>query len=355
MKIAVLYNDDATLAHGQAKDALAVQGVAEEAEAVAQACRELGHEPTPVRTEGSPAALLAALERTRPDLVFNLCESIAGQARLEAAVAWLLEWSGLPYTGSGPVAMTLALEKPLAKAVLSAHGVPVARGCVLVRGDEPVADTAQPGGQSTGQPTGSPLRPPLIVKPSREDASHGIGTDSVVQTEAAARERARWVIEHYHQPALVEEFAGGREFNVALLGEGEQAQVLPLGEIDFTAFPKDRPPLVSYDAKWVPDSVEYKATPSVAAKSMSPALEVAVHTTALAAYRALGLRDYGRVDMRLRPDTSGDETAASLVVLEVNPNPDISPDAGLARAAGRAHLTYAELIGRVLEAARGRC
>lgn len=148
MKIAVLCNDDSTLAHGEAKDALAVRGVAEEAAAVAQACRELGHTPTPVRVEGSPAALLGALERARPDLVFNLCESVAGQASLEAAVAWLLEWSGLPYTGSGPVALTLALDKPMAKALLAARGVPVARGCVLARGDEPLTDA------------GHALRPP---------------------------------------------------------------------------------------------------------------------------------------------------------------------------------------------------
>jgi D-alanine-D-alanine ligase len=374
LRVAILYNDDQGLAHGEAKDALATQGVLHEAQAVAQACRDNRWEPVAFAVPADPRVLLSALAEARADVVFNLAEAVGGEARLEAAVAWLLEWARIPYTGSGPLALSLALDKPLAKALLASRGVPVARGCVIERTDEPLADAA------------GPLRPPLIVKPAREDASHGIGLDSVVHGEREARARARYILERYRQPALVEEFAGGREFNVSIVGEGTAAVVLPLGEIDFSAFPAGRPPLVTYEAKWVEDSPEYRGTPSVAARPMASALEAQVRGVALAAYGALGLRDYGRVDLRLRPaavsmvaegagaENAGAEEAGgegvgapplrrapsemagdgSPVVLEVNPNPDISPDAGLARAALRAGGTYVQLIARIVEGCLAR-
>ena len=133
----------------------------------------------------------------------------------------LLDWIGMPYTGSPPQALAHALDKPVARALLAAHGVPVAAGVVLARGDESLAG----------------LTPPWIVKPSREDASHGIHLESVVSDEAAARRLARALIARYRQPALVEEFAPGRELSVSLLGPAQEPTPLPIFEIDYSDFP----------------------------------------------------------------------------------------------------------------------
>jgi D-alanine-D-alanine ligase len=209
--------------------------------------------------------------------------------------------------------------------------VRVARGALLRAGDEPL-----------------PAAPfPWIVKPSREDASHGITKDSVCHDAESARARCREVIATYRQPALVEEFLPGRELNLSVLGEGDTAEVLSPAEIDYTALPAGHPPLITYEAKWDEASYIYNATPSVAAVGLGDALEAEVRATALAAYRAIGLRDYGRVDLRL-------DSAGRPVVLEVNPNPDISPGAGFAKAAARSGLSHDELVARIVRSAARR-
>jgi D-alanine-D-alanine ligase len=331
VRIAILYTDDRALARGRPVDALAVREALEAAECVAAACRERGFEGVLVPAPSGPTELLAKLRRARADLVFHLVESVHGEARFEAAVAWLLEWARIPYTGTPPVALSLALEKPLARAVLAQHGVPVPPGRVLALGDEPLGD----------------LRPPWIVKPTREDASHGIDLGSVVDTPAAVHARARRVIARYGQPALVEEFVDGREFNVGILENDGALEVLPLAEIDFTGFPRGKPRVVTFRAKWVETSRECKGTEVVAARDLGSEQQAAISTTAVAAYRALGLRDYGRVDVRLSND-------GRPYVIDVNPNPDLAPTCGLARAAARGGLSYADLVCRIIESALAR-
>jgi D-alanine-D-alanine ligase len=331
MRVAVLSNPDQGLAHGEAIDRIAVQGGDEAARAVAAACRENGWQVVRVAVTKDPAGVIADLGILRPDVVFHLVEAVAGDARLEAASASLLEWVGVPYTGSSPRTLALALEKPLARAQLAAHGVPVPRGVVLELGDEPLRG----------------LRWPCIVKPAREDASHGISAESVVADEGACRARAMYLRERYAQPALVEEFVDGPEFNVSFLGSGERAEALPLSRIDFSGFPPGRPPLVTYEAKWVPESADYRGTLPSFPDDLDPSLAERVRSVAIAAYRALGVRDYGRVDLRVHRE-------AGPLVLDVNPNPDPSPDAGLARAAAKAGMTYARLVRRIVEDALAR-
>lgn len=294
------------------------------AEAVAEALRSLGHDASLLPAPRAPDALLPAIRKSGADRIFNLVEAWNGDPRLEAAAAWMMELSGIPYTGSRPLALSLALEKPLAKAVLSAHGVPVPRGTAWERDADPLPD--------------APF--PWIVKPAAQDASHGISSASVVHDAGAARAQARLVVGRYGGAALVEEFVEGRELNASILG----GEVLPLGEIDFSGFPAGRPKLVTYDAKWIEGSDDYRATPPVAATGLSPVTELEARERALRAFRALGLRGYGRVDLRLHPERGP-------LVLEVNPNPDLSPDAGFARAAARRGLPYAALVGAVLDRA----
>jgi len=330
-RIALLTSDDATLAHGALADAHAVAAVHTVARQVERACLELGWSVAPVCVTRDPRRLLADLERARPDAAFHLAESVGGDARMEAAVAVLLDWIGIPYTGSPPQALLHALDKPVARALLAAHGVPVAAGVVLEHGDESLLG----------------LTPPWIVKPAREDASHGIHLESVVSDEAAARRRAREVIEQYRQPALVEEFVEGRELSVSLLGPAQEPTPLPIFEIDYAGFPAGRPKLVTYAAKWHPESDEYRGTPLVPARDLEPALARRVVETACAAYRALELRGYGRVDLRLTGE-------GGMIVVEVNPNPDLAPDHEIARAAARAGISYASLIEWLVDQALGK-
>lgn len=334
-RVGVLVNDDGALAAGGGDEAVAAS--LEAATAIAAALGRAGRDVALVRAPGDPAALLAAVRAADAACWFNLCESLRGDARLEAAVAWLLELEGVAYTGSPPRALALALEKPLCRAALREAGVPVPRGAVLARPDDPLAGPAPP-------------RPGRrwIVKPAREDASHGVALESVVAGEAAARARAAWVIETFRQPALVEEWIDGRELNVSLLeGPDGALEVLPLAEIDFSAWPAGAPRVVTYDAKWRPDSPEYRGSPSVAAGPLEPALAARVREVARAAFRAVGLRDYGRVDLRLCP-------ADGPLVIDVNPNPDLSPDAGLARAAARGGLPHDDLCRTLVDRALAR-
>lgn len=333
LRIGVLFNADDNLEFGDATDALAVQAVRDCARAAAAACRENGWDAVELAAPRDPLELIARLREERVDVVFNLVEAVDGDASLEPAVASLLELTGIPYTGSPPRAMTLALEKPIARAVLAAHGVPVPAGATLRTGDESLEG----------------LRYPVIVKPAASDASHGIALESVVHDEASARARALFLRATYGQAAVVEEFIDGRELNVSILGQGDDAAPLPLFEIDFDEdYPAGKPRIVTYVSKWGPeDAPEYQGSWSVPVKDLAPGVAERVRATALAAFRAIGLRDYGRVDIRLHAERGP-------FVVDVNPNPDISPCAGLNHAAEEGGLSHAQLIGRVVRSALER-
>ncbi|MBM3987889.1 MAG: ATP-grasp domain-containing protein [Planctomycetes bacterium] len=326
--ITVLYNDDSTLAHGSEQDAIAVLAVKDCAKAIAEALASRGHRAAAVGVPPEREGVLRAVANVRDGLVFNLVESLGGHSRFEQAMAWLYELYGVCYTGSGPRAMALCMEKPVTKAVLEAVGLPVPRGTVLARGDESVAG----------------LRFPLMVKPAREDASHGISMDSVVRDEASLRAQARRLIETYAQPALVEEYIPAREINVALLGGARGVEVLPLSEIDYSLFAPDEPHLVTYAGKWIEDSRDWDLTKVIAARDLAPAQRARIESIARGAFETLELRDYARVDLRL--DERGEP-----FIIDVNPNPDISPGAGFHLAAERAGLSYPELVERVVQSA----
>jgi D-alanine-D-alanine ligase len=327
---AVLYNDDAKmLPHGNAQDRIAWEGADLQARAVAASLRRAGFEAVEVATGPCIASLAARLTKLRPDFVFNGCESFAGDSRMEAAVASLLDLLQLPYTGNCPLTLAIAQDKALSKELLRGRGLPVARWAVLTRADDPLP---------------SDLTPPLFVKTRFEDASHGISARNVCLTTAEARHCAAELMHAWQQDCLVEEFLPGREFNVGVLFDGE---VLPLAEIDYQLAP-GLPCVVTYEAKWVAGSAYDLGTPvKCPAENVVSDLAVRLRDLAGQTYRALGCRDYARVDIRLN---AADEPC----ILEVNPNPDISPDAGLARAAARGGIEYDELIAGIARAALRR-
>lgn len=328
MKVAVLYNDDAAaLTGGNEADRLAVAGAVAQARAVAAALERRGHEVKLVAARDRIVAVAEALLDFAPEVVFNSCESFAGSAALEAAVAGLLDLLGLRFTGSPLATLVVAQDKARARAVLAAAGIPVAAGGLLAQASDPLP----PG-----------IRFPAFVKLRREDASHGIEARNLCRDEAELRARAAELIAEWRQDVVVEEFLPGRELNIAVLGD----VVLPVAEIDYRALPPGVPAVLTYEAKWAVASPLYQQTPAVCPAPLEESLRAAVARLALDTFAAIGCRGYARVDVRL-------DGAGRPVVLEVNPNPDVSPDAGFARAASRAGIAYDELIERIVQLAAG--
>jgi D-alanine-D-alanine ligase len=187
---------------------------------------------------------------------------------------------------------------------------------------------------------------PLIVKPSREDASIGIDHASIVYNANELRKRVRYVIEQFDQPALVEEYIDGRELNVAVLGN-RKLEALPISEIDMSTLPKDYPRIITYNAKWLKGTAEYEHTRGVCPALLPPELETRMKALAIEAVQLIGTRDYARVDFRLSKDHKP-------YILEVNPNPDISDEAGFARSARAAGYTFDTMVQKIIETALER-
>ncbi len=318
---------------GKGQIDLSEVGVIEAREHVEQALREGGYRTTLFNINGDLKRLIDFLEDTKPDLVFNLCEGVRNQAIHEMHIAGIFELLGVPFTGAGAFALGSCLNKVRTKEILSYHDIPTAR-FLMVR---TLADL---------DANHLDLRFPLIVKPSREDASIGIENSSVVRDQTALRDRVRFVLETHQQPALVEEFIEGRELNVAIVGTADPI-VLPISEIDFSGLPSGYPKIVTYNAKWMEGTPEYVGTVGTCPAALDAEVERLVRRIALLAYRVMEVRDYARVDLRLAAD-------GTPYALEVNPNPDISEDAGFARS-GRTHgWTYPEMIAAIVESALER-
>jgi D-alanine-D-alanine ligase len=306
------------------------ESVEETVRAAGEALRAEGLEPRPVSVEGPPARLIEfALESKRRGwTILNLCETVRGESAHESRIASILELCGATFTGSGSLALALAQDKARARAILAGEGLPVAPGFVARRG--------------VGLPR--TLGFPLLVKPSREDGSVGIHRSSVVQVGAALEAAVARVHERFRQAAIVERFLPGREFGVSLVGN-EGPVPLPPSEIDFSRMPRGAPRVVTYEGKWRPGHADAIGTePRCPARVDRPTL-ARLARLACAAFEALGLRGYGRID--LREDGDG-----KLHVLDVNPNPDLSPTAGFARAARAAGTEYPALLGTLLALAR---
>jgi D-alanine-D-alanine ligase len=315
MKIGILF--DGMSALGQNPDVLILEAV----EAVESAIETWGHDAIriPVNPDGR---WVERVRRARFDLVFNLCEGIDGVAEFEPMVIAVLELFGIPCTGNSSATAALCLHKNLVNTMLDSAGLPVPRWSLARRGEDVT---------SVGFPA--------ICKPAAEDASIGIEQRSVVRSTRALLARVEAMHEMWDQ-VLIQQFIDGREVNVGIVGDG----LLPIAEINFGGMPRGMWKIVSYRSKWITGSDEdIGATPSCPA-DLPRALTRELERIALTAWRAVGGQGYGRADFRI--DRSGRPW-----LLEVNPNPDISPGAGLARMAGVAGMDYAALVRRLCEIA----
>lgn len=284
------------------------------------------------------AALLGRLSEDPPDLVFNLCESLGGDARNEIVLPSLLDMLHIPYTGTGPLGLGLALHKDRAKEILRGAGVPTPPGVTLPEAGRRAADLRQL--RAAG------LAYPLMLKPAHEDASVGISAASVVRSDDELCAQLAALRAQHAQPVLCERFIDGRELYVSFIGN-DPPRALPMTEIDFSGLPAGEPRVLGYEAKWSPGSALYEGTRSGPAAPLPREVEARVVAAALGAAAALRLRDYGRCDLRL--DGDGEP-----YVIDVNPNCDLSDGAGFSLAARQGGLAYDALIERIAAAALTR-
>ena len=297
-------------------------------EEIFEALEKVGHQPSYQILDGTEKTL-TALARCEADLFFNLVESYAGDDSKEMHVAAYLDLLGRPYTGAGPQAMYLAGDKALAKKIFEFHGVRTPFFAAVDRGTLEHSDD---------------IKFPLIVKPTSEDASIGIDKDSVVESVKELMQRIQYVQEEFDSPALIEEYIEGREIYGAILGN-EDPEVLPLVELDLSGLPAGMPRVAGTEVKWDKDSEAYKSTKSAPVEDLDDETTELLSQAALAAYRALKLRDYARIDMRL---TSKGE----VYVIEANPNPWLSSNSEFYMAAKKSGRSYAAMISEIVDLAR---
>jgi D-alanine-D-alanine ligase len=271
----------------------------------------------PVMTDGK---WIDRIRRGRFDVAFNMCEGIDGVAELEPPVIGVLELFGLPYTGGSSYTTSLCLRKHVVNALLSHSGLPVPPWITLRRGSRV---------RSVGYPA--------IIKPAAEDASIGVEQRSVVRSARALKARVEAMLVSFDE-VIVQRYVEGRELNVGIVGD----TVLPIAEIDFTTMPKGLWPIVTYRSKWDTGSEEDLGSVPKCPAELPSRASSEVRRVALDAWRMVGGHGYGRVDMRL--DENGHPW-----ILEVNSNPDIAPDAGLARMARVAGIEYATLVRTICE------
>ena len=327
-----------TLAWDASKQVPDVGTVAEEMTTLVEAVRSAGHELTVVNIRDDLGAMLRVIEAAKPEIIFNLVEFFGEDAGHEAHIAGVYEMLELQYTGSRPAALMSCQRKHRTKAILRDAGVPTAKSFVVSgrRGHHVV-------------PTDHGLRFPVIVKPSMEDASGGIDTDSVIYDPARLAGKVDQMLADYEMPILVEEYIDGRELHCAILG----TEALPLYEMTFAGGLDDHgkalPRIITYRAKWDPYSKDHEAVNGVCPPdNLEAPIAAYVQSVAIKAFKALGCRDYARVDMRLDP------VSGEAYVLEVNPNPDLADGCAFANSVRASGRTYAEAINAIVEMALAR-
>ncbi len=297
-----------------------------------EALRKEGYDAYTLNIRDNFLTFIEDYEKNKPDVVFNLVELYKDQPKLEMNFTGLLELMGVAYTGAPPMALAICQNKTLTKRIINTHGIRTPKFKFI---------------KSMEQSFRVSLNYPLIVKPAYEDASVGIDNNSIVTNVKELKKRVEYIFNSFQQPSLVEEFIEGRELNVAVFGD-KDLEVLPISEIDFSAMPKNLYPIVSFQAKWDPFHEAYHKTIPICPAELPKELEEKAKEIAIKCFKAVGVRDYARVDMRL---SSKDN---QLYVLEVNPNPDLQEDAGFMRSAYYANYSYSKMLSMIVELAYKR-
>jgi len=301
---------------------------------VAQALQKNGHDVLMLGVHDDLRDMSARLADWKPDLVFNATEAFLDNSELDYLIPALLESEGYRYTGAPPLALLVTRNKGMSKKILAYHGVNVPAFHSYRVGEKPRSDIA--------------LRFPLIVKPLQTDASEGIAQASIVHDHAMLSERVTFVHDRFAQPAIAEEYIEGRELYATMLGNGAKVEILPIVEMVFDTAgsrPEDR--IATQSAKWDMGYRKRRGIRNVFARRMSKATRERLEATCFASYRALWLRDYARIDVRLAPD-------GQIWFIEANANPFLSYGHDSAEAAHKSGLVYDAFIQRLVDEAMAR-
>jgi D-alanine-D-alanine ligase len=297
--------------------------------ALARRLRELGHTVTVVSLADDMSAFQRRLRRLHPDVIFNQYDDVVHGALYEMRVAALITMMGFPVTGSKALALGLCRYKHMTASLLQGAGIPIPQNTRLL--------------ERMGEIDKYKWHFPVIVQPAQEHAGIGLERDSIIHSKRALRNKVRHLLNTYHQPVLAQRFLTGREFNVSIIG-GRRMRVLPFAEVDYSGLHKEIPPIMSYAAKWLDNTPEYRDTAVICPATADAKLASQIGNIALRAFRAVGGWGYGRVDIRL-------DEAGTPRVLEVNCNPSLEEGVALARSASAAGISYRSLLQMIIGAA----
>ena len=326
MRVAIVYNEPQQSRYDVTGEEKSVLGVLEAVEAVRRSLLELDFDVTLVPLLPPLEQAEKELKTLDTDLVFNLFEGFSDYPETEAVIPQILSKMGIPFTGCSAPVLSLGLDKAKTKLILAAAGIKT-----------PDFQLLNPETMNTFR-----LEYPCIVKPACDDASNGISVESVVHDYPALERQVGTICGFYSGNAIVERFIAGREFNATVMGNSELI-ALPVSEIVYS-LPPGMPEVLTFDAKWKPDSAYFQGTMPICPAEIEIEEQQRIADTITTVYRLLGCRGYARVDMRM--DQEGE-----LNVIEVNPNPDISPGTGAARQAQAAGMTYTQFVEKIVELA----
>ena len=312
MKITILYNTIDPQKETN-HEMLPEAGAVEEVTLLAKTLTDCGFDVDVFELDNDSKNLLA---NHPTDIFLNDTDGIGDDLKSEAKVPELLDNLGLAHTGSDAKSLILTTDKVKTKAIFTQLGL------------------------QTPKDHGN-LKYPLIVKPTKEDSSVGININSVVNNYSELQKATKEVLDDFGEQVLVEEYIDGRELNIAVLGNGDKTRTLPISEIIFGEYYKDKPKVIDFEAKWAQDSQEYKQTNGVCPADLPVNVVEELSKQSIAIFHACGGRDYGRVDVRLDKNNVP-------YFLEINLNPDIRPDTGIFRSAKAAGYDYPGFIKELI-------
>ncbi len=328
LHILLLFDLSKKISPDEYPELLKTEGWKDDAQLV-NSLKRLGHKVRLFGLYDEIEPLMKELTENRPDMVFNLSEAAHNDRRFEPHIVALLELLGIKYTGAGPDALMISKDKGLSKKILAYHRVPVPKFVIASR-SKPPRNLKR-------------FQYPAFVKPLKLEASEGISQVSLASNEKDALERMRYIHEKLEADVIIEEFIDGRELYVGILGN-ERLTAFPPRELFFKEVPEGEPKFATYRAKWDDNYRERWGIDTGPAGRIPEELEEKIVETCKNAYRALGLKGYGRVDLRVKPN-------GEIYVIEVNPNPAIAKDDDFMMAAAKMGLDYDAVVARILNLA----
>lgn len=292
---------------------------------VMEALRSLGHEAEHLAIYDDVDLVRQKLETFKPDVLFNLVEQFKNNSGFDQNIVSFLEMQELPFTGCGSTGLTLCKHKGISKKILHYHDIKVPNFVVI------------PRGQRIGR--ARQLKFPVLVKPTKEEASYGISRNSLVQDDEQFRERVGFIHEKFNSDAIAEEYIDGRELYVSIMGN-TRLTVFPMREMVFREVPPNEPKIATYKAKWDEEYRKKWGMDNQFVDDVDLALVRQIEETCKRIYRLLTIDGYARIDLRLNGDNKP-------YFIEANPNPHLADDEDFAMSAGKAGLSYPQLIDRI--------